>query len=142
MIRNFQQNDLPRVMKIWLETNLQAHGFIPKEYWLGNVQLVQELLPQAELYVHEDEATKNIDGFIGLSEDYIEGIFVAQGAQSRGIGKQLLDHVKSLRPALSLSVYKKNEGALRFYRREQFQVRSEGVDEQNGEAELTLVWRR
>ena len=35
-----------------------------------------------------------ICGFIGLAEDHIAGIFVRGEAQSRGIGKELLDQVK------------------------------------------------
>ena len=33
MIRKYQPQDLEHIMKIWLETNLAAHGFIPAEYW-------------------------------------------------------------------------------------------------------------
>jgi hypothetical protein len=31
------------------------------------------MLPCAEIYVHKDDSTKQIDGFIGLNNDYIEG---------------------------------------------------------------------
>ena len=30
--------------------------------------------PHAEIYVHENDCTKQIDGFIGLNDDYIEGV--------------------------------------------------------------------
>ena len=36
MIRNFKENDLLIVMQIWLDTNIKAHRFIPKEYWIDN----------------------------------------------------------------------------------------------------------
>lgn len=35
------------------------------------------------------DAVMQIDGFIGLNDDYIEGIFVKDAMQSKGIGKQL-----------------------------------------------------
>ncbi len=100
------------------------------------------MLPQAELYVHENEATRQIDGFIGLTENHIEGIFVAKAARSKGIGKALLDYAKSRKPCLTLSVCQKNQRALAFYRREQFVVQSEGIDEDTNEAEIQMLWTR
>ena len=85
---------------------------------------------------------RQIDGFIGLTENHIEGIFVAKAARSKGIGKALLDYAKSRRPRLDLSVYQKNERALAFYQREQFTVQSEGIDEDTNEAELQMLWSR
>ena len=56
-------------------------------------------------------------GFLGLEGDYIAGIFVRHGAQSRGVGKKLLDRAKEGRGRLSLRVYEKNTRAAAFYRR-------------------------
>ena len=33
-------------------------------------------------------------GFVGLNDEYIEGIFVSDEMQSCGIGKLLLDYIK------------------------------------------------
>ena len=74
--------------------------------------MVREMLPLAEIYVYEDDYTKQIDGFIGLNNDYIEGLFVKETMQSKGIGKQLINHVKKVKSILKLSVYQKNEKAL------------------------------
>ena len=122
MIRKFESRDLDAVMQIWLHGNLDAHAFIPADFWTDHFEMVRDILPQAELYVHENEATRQIDGFIGLSESHIEGIFVAKSARSKGIGKALLEYAKSRKPRLTLSVYQKNERAIAFYRREKFVV--------------------
>ena len=142
MIRKFESRDLDAVMQIWLHGNLDAHPFIPASFWTGHFEMVRDMLPQAELYVHENEAPRQIDGFIGLTENHIEGIFVAKSARSKGIGKALLDYVKPRRPRLTLGVYQKNERALAFYRREQFVVQSEGIDEDTNEAEIQMLWMR
>ena len=142
MIRKFEARDLAAVMQIWLHGNLDAHAFIPVSFWTGHFEMVRDMLPQAELYVHEDKDTQQIDGFIGLTENHIEGIFVAKAARSKGIGKALLDYAKSRRPRLDLSVYQKNERALAFYRREQFVVQSEGIDEDTNEEEIQMLWTR
>ena len=73
MIRKLQKVDINRVADIWLTTNLKAHFFISEQYWISNYEFVKEMLPQAEVYVYEDD--KMIQGFIGLSNEYIEGIF-------------------------------------------------------------------
>ena len=142
MIRKFESRDLDAVMQIWLHGNLDAHAFIPADFWTDHFEMVRDMLPQAELYVHENEATRQIDGFIGLSESHIEGIFVAKSARSKGIGKALLEYAKSRKPRLTLSVYQKNERAIAFYRREKFVVQSEGIDEDTNEAEIQMFWTR
>ena len=142
MIRKFETQDLDAVMQIWLHGNLDAHAFIPASFWTEHFEMVRDLLPQAELYVHENEVPRQIGGFIGLTENHIEGIFVAKAARSKGIGKALLDYAKSRRPRLTLGVYQKNERALAFYRREQFAIHSEGIDEDTNEAEIQMLWTR
>ena len=142
MIRKFETRDLDTVMQIWLHGNLDAHAFIPASFWKAHFEMVRDMLPQAELYVHENEATRQIDGFIGLTENHIEGIFVAKAARSKGIGKALLKYAKSRKPRLTLGVYQKNERALAFYQREQFVVHSEGIDEDTNEAEIQMHWTR
>ena len=140
MIRKFETQDLDAVMQIWLHGNLDAHAFVPADFWTEHFAMVRDMLPQAELYVHEDADTRKIDGFIGLTENHIEGIFVAKTARSKGIGKALLEYAKSCKPCLTLSVYQKNERALAFYRREQFVVQSEGIDEDTNEADIQMLW--
>ena len=36
MIRSLQNIDIDQVAEIWLHTNIEAHDFIPKQYWCGN----------------------------------------------------------------------------------------------------------
>lgn len=141
MIREFRESDLSDVMEIWLETNIKAHNFISEEYWTSNYEMVKEMLPKAEIYVYEDDAINLINGFIGLTDNYIAGIFVKDTAQSKGIGKQLLDYAKSLKSEMSLSVYQKNKRAVHFYQREQFQIQSENKDENTNEKEFIMIWR-
>ena len=142
MIRKFETQDLDAIMQIWLHGNLDAHAFIPVSFWTEHFEMVRDMLPQAELYVYENEDTLQIDGFIGLTENHIEGIFVAKAARSKGIGKALLEYTKSRKPSLTLSVYQKNERAIAFYRREQFAVQAKSIDEDTNEAEIQMLWTR
>ena len=140
MIRILQETDIDRVMALWLDTNLKTHDFVPAEYWRSNFEPVKEMLPQAEVYVYESAG--EIQGFVGLSGEYIEGIFVVDEMQSQGIGRRLLDHMKATKDTLYLSVYQKNTRAIRFYHREGFVIQREGLDESTGEKEFTMLWRR
>lgn len=104
--------------------------------------MVKDILPQAEIYVYEDSDTNQINGFIGLTDNYIEGIFVREGLQSSGIGKQLLDYAKEIKSSMRLSVYQKNTRAIAFYQREQFVVRSESIDNSTNEKEFIMTWSK
>ena len=138
MIRKLQKADINRVADIWLKTNLKAHFFIPEQYWISNYEFVKEMLPQAEVYVYEDD--KMIQGFIGINDEYIEGIFVSDEMQSRGIGKILLDYIKDKKDRLQLKVYQKNVRAMSFYQREGFTIQSEEMDEFTREKEYVMKW--
>ena len=70
-----------------MDTNIKAHNFIPAEYWKSNFRSVKEALLLAEVYVYEYDT--EIQGFIGLNDEYVEGIFVSGKMQSQGIGKIL-----------------------------------------------------
>ena len=138
MIRKLQKADINRAADIWLKTNLKAHFFIPEQYWISNYEFVKEMLPQAEVYVYEDD--KMIQGFIGVSDEYIEGIFVSDEMQSCGIGKMLLDYIKDKKDRLQLKVYQKNVRAMSFYQREGFTIQSEEMDEFTREKEYVMKW--
>ena len=92
MIRKYQKSDLDALMQIWLEGNLDAHDFINPSYWHDNYELVKKELPNAQLYVDEEEG--EIAGFVGMQGDYIAGIFVKRDHRGRGIGGKLIDFLK------------------------------------------------
>lgn len=139
MIRMFDACDLNQVMELWLNGNIEAHDFIPRNYWESNAPMVREQLLQAEIYVYETDG--KILGFVGLQGDYLAGIFVDRHARSMGIGGQLIHYVQKIRRTLTLNVYRKNQSAMEFYLREGFSVLSEDIDEATGETDIVLSWK-
>ena len=139
MIREFQKDDINKVADIWLDTNIKAHNFIPAEYWKSNFKSVKEALLLAEVYVYEYDT--EIQGFIGMNGEYIEGVFVSDEYQSQGIGARLLNYIKNNRDKLSLSVYQKNSRAISFYKREGFEIQHSGLDEVTGEKDYVMTWQ-
>lgn len=140
MIRKMEEKDISDVLQIWLETNIKAHSFIEKEYWTNNYEMVKQILPEAEVYVYEDEKNGQIAGFIGINDQYVEGLFVKETVQSNGIGKRLMDYVKNRKIELCLGVYQKNARAVHFYLRENFLIQAEETDENTDEKEYIMRW--
>ncbi len=140
MIRKLRKTDIDEVAYIWLAENKKSHGFISAAYWEKHFETVKKMFLQTEMYVYEEN--DSIKGFIGLDGEYIAGIFVRHQNQSTGIGRKLLNFLKNLRGQLELNVYQKNEGAVRFYKREQFEIRYKSIDTSTGEVEYLMVWKQ
>ncbi len=140
MIRRAKQEDISRIMEIWLNTNVKAHDFIAVEYWKRNYKMVEAMMHDAQIYVYEREGM--ICGFAGVMGNYIAGLFVAEAFQSEGIGKALLDHLKMQQKELTLHVYKKNEGAIKFYLREGFVKECEQMENENQAIEYEMRWHQ
>lgn len=140
LAQRFSEDDLDQAMEIWLQANIQAHEFIPADYWKSNAKAVRQMLPASEVYVCKEN--QQVTGFVGLADDYIAGIFVDEKKQCQGLGKVLLDHAKQIKKRLTLHVYQKNKRALHFYLREGFQIEHEQTDENTGETELLMVWEK
>ncbi len=137
MLRPFQRQDMEQVIRIWLAASIQAHDFIPKEFWESKVADMRELyIPGSETYVYEEHG--EVLGFISLREAVIAALFVAPRSQRRGIGACLMARAKELFSSLTLSVYKKNLTGIRFYRNHGFVVAKEQLDEHTGRPELLM----
>ena len=140
MIRAFESKDMDQVMRIWLNTNIQAHFFIDMMYWQNSFEAVKEQISQAEAYVCE--VNGQIEGFIGLQGNYVAGMFVKPELQNRGMGCDLLNHVKKKKNILELDVYQKNWAAIRFYVSQEFSEEDITVDQATGEKQVHMVWEK
>lgn len=138
MIRKFENSDIDDIMQIWKNVNIEAHNFISKEYWENDYDYVRNILPKAEIYVYVDN--NEIIGFIGMNENYIEGIFVNTNSQHRGIVTALLNKVKENGKNLTLSVYQKNTNAINFYKKNDFKITSKSINKATNEIEYTMTW--
>ena len=136
MIRRFEEKDISSVMQIWLDSNLDAHSFIEESYWKNKYEAVEKMILKAEIYVYED--SDGINGFVGLIDNYIAGVFVKKEKRSKGIGKQLIDFVKRKYNAVTLDVFVKNTRAVDFYIREGFQIQRKSINYDTQEEEYTM----
>lgn len=134
------EKDLDRVMEIWLKSNIEAHDFIDKSYWINNFIMGRNLISTSEVYIYEEN--NEILGFVGLVDNYIAGIFVDSNYRNKGIGKELLDYIKNLKSELSLDVYEKNKKAYNFYIKNGFIIEEKSLDNENNQYEYKLIWNK
>ena len=139
-IRKFQKMDLKDVMEIWMEGNLEAHDFIPEEFWKDNYGYVSRLIPKSEVYVYEIDV--KVVGFIGIEDFYVQGFFVQREYRGQGMGTRLLRFVEELYDHFSLQVFEKNYGAVLYYEKQGLQKGEESVHEDLGEVEITYRFQR
>lgn len=135
------EHQLDTLMDIWLTSNLQAHSFVPSQYWRSHEAEVRAALPQAELTVAITD-TGRIVGFVGVQNDYIAGVFVAAEMRNQHIGHRLLMHLKQRYAKLTLSVFEANAGAVRFYERERFVISATRMAEDVKQVAYEMTWKR
>ncbi|WP_372755842.1 GNAT family N-acetyltransferase [Labilibaculum sp.] len=140
-IRELRNEDIDVVVELWYNVSVQAHSFVPSDYWEKNKEaMATQYLPGSECYL----AIKGekIVGFVAMLEDYLAAIFVQTNMQGYGIGKNLLDFIKSKRETIQLKVYKNNFNSIQFYKHQGFNLLSESIEESTNEVELFMEWKK
>ncbi|HCN63584.1 MAG TPA: N-acetyltransferase [Pseudomonas sp.] len=139
MIRRFEPRDMDRLLEIWLSASIKAHNFIDASFWQANIESMRDVyIPASETFVIADSS--GVLGFYSLLDNQLAALFVNPAHQGKGFGKQLLDHAKCLRKALSLEVYKENTSSVGFYTSQGFKRVKEQIDEQTGHAEFLMCY--
>lgn len=140
MIRRYKKTDTQKILDLWLSASVQAHHFVPADYWQKMQTSVRDhYLPNTETFVFEDR--HQIKGFISvLDGNYIGALFVAPQWQKKRIGGKLLRFVQRRYPLLSLNVFVKNPQAIAFYQRGGFKITAEQIEPSTKEKELQMSW--
>ena len=139
--RKMKDDEIGTAVDIWYEASVKAHDFISEDYWKESKDLMKsKYLPMSEVFVAEQEG--EILGFIALVDLYLAAIFVNVERQGQGIGTKLLNHAKGIRNELQLKVYEKNEDSIAFYKSKGFHTISKSVDNETGESECMMEWKK
>ncbi|MCY9871029.1 N-acetyltransferase [Vibrio barjaei] len=137
MIREFTEEDLDCVLKIWLSASVEAHDFVEPLFWHQRVdEMRNKYLPNSDTFVYERAG--RVLGFYSLVNTNLAALFVDPQAQGDGIGMRLITDAKEKSQALSLSVYKHNCRAIGFYHRCGFSIVDESLDPHTGHIQLTM----
>jgi len=118
-----QKTDYPALLAIWESSVKATHHFLEKddiEFFKKTIQ-EKQIFDLVSLTIVRDK-NNTILGFMGVSEDMLEMIFLDPDVIGKGIGKLLLryaiDHLKITR----VDVNEQNEDALKFYEHFGFKV--------------------
>lgn len=115
IIRQATNADHPQLLDIWLRSVRATHHFLKDSDIEALLPQLRDIyLPAVELWVAVDAEDSPL-GFIGLNEHHVEMLFIEPDLRGKGIGRALLDHVRSSRSQMSVDVNEQNPEAVGFY---------------------------
>ena len=114
-IEKAHKEDHAQIIAVWESSVRATHHFLQESDILFYKSLIaDQFLDMVDLYAIRD-TDRNITGFLGVSDDNIEMLFIHPGSQGKGLGKTLLlfgIHNLGMR---KVDVNEQNEAALKFY---------------------------
>lgn len=114
------EKDYATLAGIWERSVRATHDFLSEDAILEIKRaLVPEYFPNVDLYAVETDRV--MAGFLGLSGDKVEMLFIDADKRGHGYGGILIDHAVRL-GATSVDVNEQNPSALRFYRSKGFTI--------------------
>ncbi len=120
------------LLEIWLQTVRATHSFISEADIQAMLPHVREYLSaeKTAFWVVCDDSSK-ILGFMGLSGNKIESMFLDPAYHRRGIGRKLIQYAQSISDELTVDVNEQNHAACAFYESCGFVVKGRSeLDEQ------------
>ena len=139
VIRRITADDVEETIGVFRASCGPSHAFLKPDFLGRTEQKMRErTLLGWDTYVLVDGG---IRGFICVCGGFVDALFVDPRFQGRGLGKELVDHVKSGAQALILSVFAQNARAIRFYQREEFWAVALKDHHETGETIVLLQWK-
>lgn len=114
------EEDYETLAGIWERSVMATHNFLKKEDFDEiKAALIPDYFPNVDLYAIVDKGA--YAGFIGLSPDTIEMLFIDNDRRGQGYGSALIEFAKQ-RGATKVDVNEQNPSALNFYKAKGFRV--------------------
>ncbi|MCP4922666.1 MAG: GNAT family N-acetyltransferase [bacterium] len=117
-----KKSEYDALIEIWEKSVRATHDFLSE----NDIQFFKPLIRNQYLGAVDlwcsRVADESIVGFIGISEDSIEMLFLAPDLRGQGIGKALVHHVLKDTKIQKVDVNEQNPGALKFYEKMGFDV--------------------
>lgn len=122
-----------------------VHGWVSSTPWMPTrfteaelTEMIAEAIPVREIYVIGEP----VAAYLSFHPEtaLIAGLYVAQ--RGEGLGKALVDHVKSGRDHLQLWTHEPNTRAHAFYVREGFERSGATREGDDGQLEFQMIWQR
>lgn len=124
------EQDFEMLAGIWERSVMATHDFLKEEDFNEiKITLIHVYFPNIDLYAIADNGVYT--GFIGLSPDSIEMLFIDSDLRGQGYGSALIDFAKQ-RGATKVDVNEQNPSALNFYKAKGFHIMSRDVTDDAG----------
>lgn len=114
------ENDYETLVGIWERSVMATHDFLKSEDFTEiKAALIPDYFPNVDLYAIADNGV--YAGFIGLSPDSIEMLFIDSGRRGQGYGSALIEFARQ-RGATKVDVNEQNTSAFNFYKAKGFRI--------------------
>ena len=114
------ENEYPALVEIWERSVKATHAFLSDED-LNKIKkaLIPDYFPNVNLYALTDSG--RMTGFVGLSSNLIEMLFIDDSCRGKGYGSALIDFALK-KGATKVDVNEQNASALNFYQARGFRI--------------------
>jgi len=122
MINSASQRDYPAIIELWELSVRASHLFLAEDYLQRIKKLLPSILEAVKLFGHLDKDQKTITGFLGVTDEKIEMLFVHPDKRGQGIGTLLNKFAMEQLHTYKVDVNEQNEQAVGFYKRIGYEV--------------------
>ncbi|MBS1779409.1 MAG: GNAT family N-acetyltransferase [Bacteroidetes bacterium] len=137
------KNEHNRLLEVWEASVRATHHFLKEEDigFFKNMIVEHEIFDDADITVARD-AQNNIVGFVGVSGDSLEMLFLHPGSIGEGVGKQLITYAIETQKVQRVEVNEQNVQAVQFYNHFGFKTISRSEDDGFGKPYPLLFMQR
>lgn len=132
MIRKIKITDYPTLIKIWESAVSNTHDFLKEEDFNYYKKQIPHYFEHVKLFGYEVDGT--LAGFMGISGENLEMLFVHHNARGKGIGKKLVTHGIDHLKISKVDVNEQNLQAVGFYKHIGFQILNRSEVDGQGKA--------
>jgi len=122
MINSASQRDYPAIIELWELYVRASHLFLPEDYLQRIKKLRPSILEAVKLFVHLENDQKTITGFLGVTDEKIEMLFIHPDKRGQGIGTLLNKFAIEQLHTYKVDVNEQNEQAVGFYKKIGYEV--------------------
>ncbi|MDR0227760.1 MAG: GNAT family N-acetyltransferase [Flavobacteriaceae bacterium] len=131
MIVKVGRKEYAQLLEIWDSAVRHTHDFLLEEDFLYFKENMMIYFEHVNLLGYRNEEGELV-GFVGISEDMVEMLFIHQEARGKGVGKILLKHVIDNNNITLVDVNEQNKQAVGFYEHMGFRVQSRDSKDSQG----------
>ncbi|MGY6741229.1 MAG: GNAT family N-acetyltransferase [Cecembia sp.] len=123
IIQNNDPSCYPELIEIWEASVRATHDFLSEEKIMEIRQIIIEgqIFSHVDLYIFQNSEGVKM-GFLGLSTDKIEMLFIHPDFRGMGIGRHLTRFSVIQKGISKVEVNEQNKQAVNFYKKMGFQV--------------------